>query len=144
MPTWIDTLADDLVQGINKFIQKVTAPGSTKPLPGTLTNYLKDTITKHAPKSAAVPPVPPISVPAPAIPAKAPETNEALTIDQIYATPPAGLKTPTLTVLEFVRSKKSCRVSDVVKETGVDKDSVVKIVESNGYKIAKAGWLQAA
>ncbi len=132
-PTWIDSLTDELVTGINKFIHKIAVPNAPKPPPGTLTNYLKETIAKHAPKDSVKP--------------AAPENpNEALTVDQIYVTPPVPsiISPDSAKLLSFIKSKPSCRLGDAEKATGIKKDVIETILPTIGYKVVKPGWIKAA
>ena len=141
MPTWVTDAARDIVSQVRAILERTMAPGSTKPPPGTITAGVADIILKYIPKDAA-----PVAV-------KKEEPNRALTIDEIYAKPPVTVNyalpvgKPALEkIIDVITSRKSCRVSDVVKATGLTKEEVTGILETpgSGYEIVKPGWIKAA
>jgi len=131
---WIEDATAELVTGINKFFQKVTQPNAQKPPPGTLTNYIKETISKYAPTA----------VPDAKKPAKEP-ANEALTPTNIYVTPLAGSVPLKSRILEAVLVKP-LRVGQLAEKFGVKKEQITAAIaeKDSGLFIQAPGWVKKA
>lgn len=150
-PAWIINLKDDIVAGLQKVASKVQSTGQQPP-PGTVSDFIVQTIIRHAPKKALDEPPPlkvadltPVNIYAKPETEKTEEADEPTKDDDVGF--PRKSKADFASALEdaiihYVKNNKPIRVGDLADILKVDKPAFNLIIEnSKVLKKAKSGWV---
>lgn len=140
-PAWIINLKDDIVAGLQKVASKVQSTGQQPP-PGTVSDFIVQTIIRHAPKKALDEPPPlkvadltPVNIYAKPETEKTEEALEKVS-DAVLA---HELETEAI---HYVKNSKPVRVSDLADVLSVDIPALNLIIDnSKVLKRAKNGWV---